>query len=96
MIAAIVAVKRSTLHLRDFDRKIISTGTVVTRMWPGGPLRLQRSRRDFSRSYVCDGCQVPVVGVYRVLQGENRQEAWLCATCRDQGKLKLTIEDETR
>ena len=52
---------------------------VVTRMWPGGPLRQMSESKisstfipvtpienlTFAGRYVCDGCQEPSKGVYR-------------------------------
>ena len=62
--------------------RVIPSGATITRMWKEGPLRCQRSDADFSGSYVCDGCQVPTVGVYRVKQWCHGQIQWLCAACR--------------
>ena len=63
------------------------------RMWPGGPLR----RWSFARSagcsiplagggyggaYVCERCQSPSPGIYRVIQGVQSLASWICASCK--------------
>jgi hypothetical protein len=67
----------------------------VKQMWPGGPLRrfspirkggcqLPLEGGGFGGSYVCEGCQVPVAGVYRVIDRVERRESWVCAGCKTQ------------
>jgi len=62
-------------------------------MWTDGPLRLWSSERNggcrmplaeggFGGAYLCDGCSAPVVGLYRVFDGVQGQQSWLCATCK--------------
>lgn len=71
----------------------------VKRMWPGGPLRRFSPVRKgacqaplegggFGGSYVCEGCQMPVAGVYRVIAGVQSRESWLCASCKAQPQRK--------
>lgn len=67
------------------------------RMWPDGPLRLWSPVRaggcrmplangGFGGAYVCEGCLVPVAGVYRVIDGVQRQQWWFCAMCKNRAK----------
>lgn len=67
------------------------------RMWASGPLRLCSMERDgscrmplassgFGGAYVCDGCLGPVAGVYRVIDGVQGHQLWLCASCKAQRK----------
>jgi hypothetical protein len=72
--------------------------TVETkRMWTHGPLRLWSIVRvggcriplangGFGGAYVCEACLVPVAGVYRVIDGVQRQQSWLCAMCKSREK----------
>lgn len=66
---------------------VVTAPADARRRWRGGPLRLWSPIRKggrwipladggFGGPYVCDGCQKPVVGVYRV------RETWLCAACK--------------
>ena len=69
---------------------------MVARSWPGGPLRHRSERREstswtpygkggYAGPYVCDVCQRPVDGVYRVIS----QSSWACGPCRDAISPKL-------
>jgi hypothetical protein len=65
----------------------------VRRMWEGGPLRQFSSKQakshyvgystpfltGYAGSYICDLCQVPCSGVYRVLPLEK----WICGGCKE-------------
>lgn len=60
-------------------------------MWDGGPLRQFSKRhvsshykaycgpflKGFAGAYVCDGCQGPCPGIYRV------DREWQCRSCKD-------------
>lgn len=60
-------------------------------MWQGGPLRQWAPKQPkgkswvklagdgFAGSYVCERCQRPVDGVYRVLEPQK----WVCGPCKD-------------
>jgi hypothetical protein len=72
---------------------ILHTDYECRRAWQGGPLRQWSSIREhsnqmphsaggYSGSYVCDGCLMPVVGVYRAIHRVQGQQSWLCASCR--------------
>jgi hypothetical protein len=65
----------------------------VRRMWEGGPLRQWSAKRTnttglalghggFAGSYVCDGCQRSVDGLYDVREAKK----WLCGACREARK----------
>ncbi len=65
----------------------LKASPVGARMWHGGPLRrwspvrtascqMPLASGGYGGSYLCDGCQKPVVGIYRA------REAWLCAACK--------------
>jgi hypothetical protein len=73
---------------------VSGVGPGTRRMWAGGPLRRLSPIRSagcqiplegggYGGSYVCDECLMPVVGVYRVIQGVQGRETWLCAACKD-------------
>ena len=72
---------------RNPDKEYAEVPVVV--MWPGGPSRQQRSPRDFTGTYVCQQCQVPVTGVYRLAAVKK----WLCGPCLDAAKPRKGAED---
>jgi len=68
----------------------------IRRMWEGGPLRQWSEKRTnrtgialasggFGGCYVCDGCRMPVKGIY-LLRGESLpcriDFGWVCQPCR--------------
>jgi hypothetical protein len=78
--------------------------TKTKRMWAGGPLRFWSSFRGggcrmpmaeggFGGAYVCERCLVPVAGVYRVSDGVQGRQSWLCASCKTESSAKDVLAD---
>lgn len=70
-------------HMMFTDQRTVvgSAAVVVKRMWEGGPLRevsstprvawFAHSRYGFAGRYVCDGCLLPVPGIYGSRSGSK-------------------------
>lgn len=78
-----------------FKRAPENVSDEVRVMWPNGPSRKYNVATGKRGSYVCQGCQRPTIGVYRVLvpvQVANRGIVWICGKCKNRkmqnGKLK--------
>lgn len=77
-----------------FERNPNSPQPQVRTMWEGGPDRLVSEVRcsgapdayaegGYAGNYVCQGCQAPSQGVYRVKPRLEVAKKWLCASCVD-------------
>ena len=86
-----------------FERNPNMIQAEVKVMWPDGPSRMWSAVRcggaampqengGFAGSYVCQACEVPVAGVYRVFCTVRLRERWLCAACRTGEKANLASE----
>ena len=65
----------------------------IREMWAGGPTRVWAAERGnrakmpygdggFVGTYICQGCQASVVGVYYVFSRRLRKKIWVCAECK--------------
>jgi hypothetical protein len=61
-----------------------------------GPSRLTHlDSGGYGGSYVCQGCGVPVDGVYCVEVGLEVARNWICAACRTSDKAKIGAQSKT-
>lgn len=77
----------------------LASSVETKQMWSNGPIRLWSPVRErgcqmplanggFGGAYICEGCLVPVAGVYRVSGRVQGLQSWLCATCKAHPKRK--------